>query len=171
MQVRKARREDLPEVMELIRRVVPLMQKSGNFQWDAEYPNIEVFERDIERDQLWVAVSGGKTAAIAAITTEQEPEYVNVGWDISEPAVVVHRLAVDPAFRGQGAAMDLMLQAELVAKQRDIRVLRVDTNTRNEATQRLFPKLGYVLAGETALGFRPALRFRCYEKRLSTETV
>jgi RimJ/RimL family protein N-acetyltransferase len=67
--------------------------------------------------------------------------------------------------------MDLMLQAELVAKQRDIRVLRVDTNTRNEATQRLFPKLGYVLAGETALGFRPALRFRCYEKRLSTETV
>ena len=60
------------------------MQESGNFQWDAEYPNIEVFERDIERDQLWVAVSGGQIAAIAAITTEQEPEYVNVGWDISE---------------------------------------------------------------------------------------
>jgi ribosomal protein S18 acetylase RimI-like enzyme len=60
----------------------------------------------------------------------------------SEP----HRLAVDPAFRGQGAATDSMLQAEVVAKQRNIRLLLVDTNTQNEATQRLFPNLGYVLA-------------------------
>ena len=32
--------------------------------------------------------------------------------------------------------------------------------------QRLFPKLGYELAGEIGLGFRPGLRFLCYEKRL-----
>jgi ribosomal protein S18 acetylase RimI-like enzyme len=171
MLVRNARPEDIPDVMELVRRVVPLMQQSGNFQWDAEYPNTEVFERDIERNQLWVAVSGAQIAAIAAITTDQEPEYVNVGWDISEVAVVVHRLAVDPAFRGQGAAKDLMLQAERVATQRGIRLLRVDTNTQNEATQRLFPQLGYLLAGETGFSFRPGLRFRCYEKRLSTETA
>ena len=143
--------------MELIRRVVPLMQKSGNFQWDAEYPNIEVFERDIERDQLWVATSGGQIAAIAAITTEQEPEYVNVGWDISEPAVVVHRLAVDPAFRGQGAATDLMLQAELVAKQRAIWLLRVDTNTQNEATQRLFPQAGICAGGRDRTQLPPGI--------------
>jgi RimJ/RimL family protein N-acetyltransferase len=50
--------------------------------------------------------------------------------------------------------------------ERGIGVLRVDTNTQNEATQRLFPKLGYELAGEIGLGFRPGLRFLCYEKRL-----
>jgi ribosomal protein S18 acetylase RimI-like enzyme len=70
-------------------------------------------------------------------------------------AVVVHRLAVDPAFRGKGVAASLMRQVEVVASAREIRVLRVDTNTQNEATQKLFPKLGYYLAGEIGLGFRP----------------
>jgi hypothetical protein len=59
-----------------------------------------------------------------------------------------------------------MQQAEKDAVERGIGVLRVETNTQNEATQRLFPKLGYVLAGEIGLGFRPGLRFLCYEKRL-----
>jgi hypothetical protein len=48
-----------------------------------------------------------------------------------------------------------MRQVEVVASAREIRVLRVDTNTQNEATQKLFPKLGYYLAGEIGLGFRP----------------
>jgi hypothetical protein len=42
----------------------------------------------------------------------------------------------------------------------------VDTNTQNEATQSLFPKLGYSLSGEIELQFRPGLRFRCYQKLL-----
>ena len=79
---------------------------------------------------------------------------------------VVHRLAVNPEFRGAGLAGALMNKAEEVAMERGISVLRVDTNTQNEATRRLFPKLGYVLAGEIGLGFRPGLRFLCYEKRL-----
>jgi ribosomal protein S18 acetylase RimI-like enzyme len=166
MQIRRARVEDVVAVMALVRRAVPLMRASGNLQWDDQYPNDEVFEKDVAQGQLWVAEIDGQIAGVAAITTGQEPEYAAVGWDINEAAIVVHRLAVDPAFRGKGIAAVLMLQAEVVAKERGIDVLRVDTNTQNEATQRLFPKLGYGLVGEISLGFRPGLRFRCYEKRL-----
>jgi GNAT superfamily N-acetyltransferase len=164
--VRLGKFEDVDAVMELVRRVVPLMRASGNLQWDDKYPNAAVFERDVELAQLWVAEIDGEIAGVAAITTDQEPEYARVGWDISEPAIVVHRVAVDPIFRGKGIAAALMLQAEAVARSRGIFVLRVDTNTQNEATQKLFPKLGYILAGETELGFRVGLRFLCYEKRL-----
>jgi GNAT superfamily N-acetyltransferase len=166
MQVRQGTSEDVPAVMALVRRVVPLMRASGNLQWDDQYPNAAVFERDVEKAQLWVAEIGAEIAGVAAITTDQEPEYANVGWDISEPAIVVHRVAVDPVFRSQGIAAALMLQAESVARSRGISVLRVDTNTQNAATQKLFPKLGYTLSGETELGFRVGLRFLCYEKRL-----
>lgn len=166
MTIRLATREDIPALMELLLQVVPLMRATGNLQWDASYPNADVFERDIELGQLWVAEIDGAVAAVAALTTDQEPEYAQVGWDIEEAAVVVHRLAVDPRFRGAGLAAALMKKAEEVALQRGISVLRVDTNTQNEATQRLFPKLGYVLAGEIGLGFRPGLSFFCYEKRL-----
>ncbi|WP_433971266.1 GNAT family N-acetyltransferase [Tunturiibacter lichenicola] len=168
MRIRLATENDLPALMELLRRVVPLMRAAGNLQWDQNYPNEAVFQRDIDLGQLWVAEVGTDIAAVAAVTMDQEPDYAQVGWDIEEPAIVVHRLAVDPAFRGLGAAGALMRKAEEVAAERDINVLRVDTNTQNEATQRLFPKLGYQLAGEISLAFRPGLRFLCYEKRLTT---
>lgn len=166
MQIRLATKDDLPSLMALVRRVVPLMRATGNLQWDDTYPNEAVFQRDIDLNQLWVAVVDGNIAAVAAVTMDQELDYIQVGWNIEEPAIVVHRLAVDPALRGQGAAGALMRKAEEVAVERSIRVLRVDTNTQNEATQRLFPKLGYVLAGEISLEYRPGLRFLCYEKRL-----
>jgi ribosomal protein S18 acetylase RimI-like enzyme len=166
MEIRVATGDDVPALLELVRRVVPLMRATGNLQWDESYPNEEVFRRDIELGQLWVAVIGGSVAGVAAITMDQEPEYAKVGWDVDEAAIVVHRLAVDPEFRGAGVAGALMQQAEVVAVEREVTALRVDTNTQNEATQRLFPKLGYVLAGEIGLSYRPGLRFLCYEKRL-----
>jgi ribosomal protein S18 acetylase RimI-like enzyme len=171
MRMRLAVGEDVPALMQLVRRVVPLMRATGNLQWDENYPDEAVFRRDIDLKQLWVCEIGGEIgseiAGLAAITMDQEPDYAQVGWDIDEAAIVVHRLAVDPSFRGAGVASGLMQKAEEVAVERGITILRVDTNTQNEATQRLFPKLGYVLAGEIGLQFRPGLRFFCYEKRLS----
>jgi ribosomal protein S18 acetylase RimI-like enzyme len=166
MRMRLAVEDDLPALMTLVRRVVPLMRATGNLQWDENYPDEPVFLRDIGMKQLWICEVGGEVAGIAAVTMDQEPDYAQVGWDIHEPAIVVHRLAVDPAFRSAGVASALMLKAEEEAVARGITVLRVDTNTNNEATQRLFPKLGYLLAGEIGLQFRPGLRFFCYEKRL-----
>ena len=168
MRIRLATKNDLPALMELLHRVVPLMRATGNLQWDHNYPTETVFQRDIDLGQLWVAEVDTDIAGVAAVTMDQEPDYAQVGWDIEEPAIVVHRLAVDPAFRGLGAAGTLMRKAEEVAAERAIAVLRVDTNTHNDATQRLFPKLGYQLAGEISLAFRPGLRFLCYEKRLTT---
>jgi ribosomal protein S18 acetylase RimI-like enzyme len=166
MIVRLATLEDIPSIMALVGEVVPLMRASGNLQWDDTYPNPSVFARDIALQQLWVLEEDAHIAGIAAITTDQEPEYANVGWDTAESAIVVHRLAVDPAFRGKGVADTLMRHAEAVARLRGIATLRVDTNSENAATQKLFPKLGYTLSGETGFSFRPGLRFLCYEKRL-----
>jgi ribosomal protein S18 acetylase RimI-like enzyme len=166
MRMRLAVHEDLPALMRLVRRVVPLMRATGNLQWDENYPDEAVFRRDIDMKQLWIGEIGTEIAGVAALTMNQEPDYAQVGWDINESAIVVHRLAVDPAFRGAGVASALMAKAEEIAVNRGIPVLRVDTNTQNEATQRLFPKLGYQLAGEIGLEFRPGLRFFCYEKRL-----
>ena len=108
----------------------------------------------------------GQVAGITAITTEQEAEYAKVGWDITEAAIVTHRLAVSPRYRGLGIAAALLQQAENEAQSRGIKTLRIDTNTSNQATQKLFPKLGYIYAGEIDLDFRPGLRFYCYEKQL-----
>ncbi len=166
MTIRLATLTDIPSIMQLIAEVVPAMNALGNFQWDSSYPNAQVFENDIALKQLWVADVEGVIAGVAAITTDQEPEYAHVGWDITETAIVTHRLAVSEKYRGRGIAAALLMQAEQEAINRGINLLRIDTNITNQATQKLFPKLGYRFAGEIGLGFRPNLRFYCYEKAI-----
>ena len=164
---RRAISNDIPNILALVRRVVPLMQASGNFQWSVDYPNEAVFATDIAQNHLWVAELDGAIAGIAALTQDQDEEYAQADWDVAESALVTHRLAVDPAAQGRGVAVALMQEAESQAVAQGLKILRVDTNSENTATQRLFPKLGYRFAGEITLAFRPGLRFFCYEKRLA----
>ena len=168
MIIRLAKLSDVAAIMQIIVGIVPAMRAAGNYQWDDIYPNSAAFEEDIALDQLWVAEFDGEIAGVAAITTDQYPEYASVGMDINETAIVVHRLAVGTQYRGKGIAAALMQQAETEALRRGIKTLRIDTNTANEATQKLFPKMGYVFAGEMGLSFRAGLRFYCYEKRLDS---
>ena len=165
--LRRATVADLPAILHLLGEVVPLMNAGGNYQWTSEYPNETVFRQDIAHNHLWVAEAAGQLLGFAALTLNaQDPEYADADWDAAEPAIVTHRLAVAPAARGRGVAAALLAQAETLAREQGWRSLRVDTNSENAATQRLFPQLGYRFAGEIALAFRPGLRFFCYEKRL-----
>lgn len=164
MLIRLAKKTDIPAIMQLIDQVVPAMIALGNFQWDTTYPNAQVFENDINLNQLWLAEIDDTIAGVTAITTDQYPEYARVGWDITQTAIVTHRLAVSANYRGKGVAAALLQQAEQVAINRGINILRIDTNIANAATQKLFPKMGYSFAGEIGLNFRPNLRFYCYEK-------
>ena len=165
--VRRATLADLPAILSLVQAVVPLMNAAGNYQWTSEYPNATVFQKDIAQHNLWVAELAGELAGVAALTQDQDAEYADADWDATEPALVTHRLAVALGSRGHGVAQALLLQAEHEARVLGLRTLRVDTNSENAATQRLFPKLGYRFAGEIKLAFRPGLRFFCYEKRLA----
>lgn len=167
MNIRRAILSDIPAIMAVVKQVVPLMRAQGNLQWDDVYPNPGVFTEDIALNQLWVAELEGDVAGAIAITTEQYPEYAQVGFDINDPAIVTHRLVVSPQHRGQGIAEALLMEAEHEAGRRGIPRLRIDTNMENRAAQKLFLKLGYLLAGEITLQFRPGMRFVCMEKKLS----
>ncbi|WP_244317565.1 GNAT family N-acetyltransferase [Mucilaginibacter rubeus] len=169
MIIRLATLNDIPQILAFVADAIPGMKAAGNFQWDDDYPNKQVFTRDINLNLLWVAEVTGAIAGVAAITTDQDAEYAQAGLDIDEAAIVTHRLAVNINYRSRGVATALLKQAEHEAIQRGINILRIDTNIANHATQKLFPKMGYVLAGEISLDIRPGLRFLCYEKRLNNK--
>lgn len=168
MIIRKATLNDIDPIMQLIAQVLPIMQATGNLQWDDTYPNAEVYTSDVQFGQLWVAdIDGAVAGVIAIIVNQQEPEYAQVpGWDINEPAIVAHRLAVSPHMQGKGIAAALLHQCEVVAIENNISLIRLDTNTVNRPMQNLFLKLGYNLGGEITLSKRPSLSFMAFEKRL-----
>jgi GNAT superfamily N-acetyltransferase len=168
MIIRQAVTADIPLIMELITKVLPMMQATGNLQWDDTYPNAEAFTADVAHDQLWVAdIEGAIAGVIAVVINQQEPEYAQVpGWDITVPCIVAHRLAVDPQMQGKGIAAALLQQCEVVGLNHGINLIRLDTNTVNRPMQNLFLKLGYNLGGEIILNKRPNLRFMAFEKHL-----
>jgi N-acetylglutamate synthase-like GNAT family acetyltransferase len=169
MTIRQATLADIQPIMQLITKVLPMMQATGNLQWDDTYPNAEAFTADVAQSQLWVAdIDGTIAGVIAVVVNQQEPEYAQVpGWDITEPCIVAHRLAVDPEMQGKGIAATLLQQCEVVAREKHIDLIRLDTNTVNRPMQNLFLKLGYSLGGEILLNKRPNLRFMAFEKRLT----
>jgi len=167
MIIRLATLQDIEPITQLVAQVLPIMQATGNLQWDNTYPNTEVFTSDVQNGQLWVADLNGEIAGVIAIVNAQEPEYAQVpGWDITEPAVVAHRLAVSPHHQGKGIAAALLRQCEEVARQQQVSLIRLDTNTVNRPMQNLFLKLGYNLGGEITLNKKPGLRFMAFEMRL-----
>ena len=166
MRTRLATYGDIPQVVQIASKVVPLMQAEGNFQWDVSYPCYEHFRADVLEGQLWVAVDNlDKIIGFAALTTSQPPEYADSGCDISLPAVVPHRLAVDPAFRRCGAAQLFFTRCEQLALEKGFSYVRVDTNTANIPMQQAILKAGYELKGEISLAVKAgSLRFVCFEK-------
>jgi GNAT superfamily N-acetyltransferase len=165
VKLRKATVDDLSAVVAICNEAKRLLNEEGNFQWDVKYPLPSDFEKDIQNNELWVADINGAVAGFAALTTDQPIEYTTVGWDVTEPAIVPHRVATDPAHRGKSIAAKFMQMAEYLAREAGYKSVRVDTNKINMPMQKMFAKLEYRYVGELSFNSKPPdMRFVCYEK-------
>jgi GNAT superfamily N-acetyltransferase len=169
VELRLADSRDLPYILDIVKTVVPIMQANGNPQWDESYPKAEHFHEDIRLGQLWVAVDDADVVvAVGALTTDQPDDYAAAGCDLSKSAIVPHRMAVSPSHQGCGIAHMLLHKSELLARERGIEFVRIDTNSCNEVMQRVISKAGFTFLKEITLADSPECgRFMCYEKRLS----
>ena len=163
--IRPANASDIDRVIEIVNLVVPIMHSVGNHQWDDKYPQRQNFGIDLSNGDLWVADDDGIVAGVAALTKDQSPEYADCGWDLSEGAIVPHRLAVHPHHQGKGIARLFLQKAEELAKNAGFQYVRIDTNKLNTNMQRLLSKEQFVFSGEIALLTKPPdMRFLCYQK-------
>ncbi|MEG1857981.1 MAG: GNAT family N-acetyltransferase, partial [Pseudoflavonifractor sp.] len=102
-EIRLARPEDLDAIWSLVTRAVRDMQRRGNPQWDEFYPTRTHYVGDQACGELYVCTDdGGRILGAVCINTDQAPEYASLPWTIPGPAVVLHRMAVDPAAQCRG---------------------------------------------------------------------
>jgi GNAT superfamily N-acetyltransferase len=174
--LRKATENDVPSILAITAEVVSLMNNEGNFQWNSEYPLKGDFLQDIKDDVLWVATivnANGEFEVLgyAALTKDQPQEYEDCGLNISEIAIVPHRVAVSHRSHNQGIAKAFLVKAEEVARESDLNRIRIDTNMINLRMQRVCEKLEYILKGEISFKHKPEIygkmKFKVYEKILS----
>ena len=166
MKIRYAKTEDLDKIMKIVKETVKEMNENGNFQWDETYPNREVFLNDIKEEALYAVVNGNdEVIGIGAANFESFEEYDDLEWKSGKDDYVIHRLAVDNAYRSTGAAALLMENIENEIMKKGKYFMRTDTNSKNIKAQKFFEKTGYKFVGEIKV---PRLRdtFFCYEKKL-----
>ncbi len=165
IKVRPACRAELDQIWVLVGRAVTHMNQLGNPQWGADYPTREYYAGDIDRGELYAAVADGQLAGVACINTDESPEYDPLPWTTCRPAMVIHRMAIDPAFQRRGVGSALFTFAEGEARRRGISAMRIDTYSLNDRMQALIGKMGFTKVGEIHLHGRP-LTYPCFEKDL-----
>lgn len=164
MKIRRALEADLPAIMSIVERVVPIMQSSGNPQWSELYPNLDIFRSDIEEQTLFVGEIDNKIAGVVVYNEEQPEEYFNdiEGWDRDTKVLVIHRMAVDPDFHRKGVANQFYKYAAVHGRYNGYKVIRADTNSKNTPVNSLFKKMDYRYKG--VVYFRGIeAPFNCYE--------
>jgi len=164
IQILNAVYEDLSKVHELTQKCARHMIDNGIFQWDLQYPSLEVLKQDIKLKQLWKFVENNEIQGIIVITEIEDEEYKQVKWLSSDYRnIYIHRLAVLPEYQGMGYAQKLMDYAENYAKSHEYKSIRLDTFSKNPRNQRFYEQRNYKRLGSVYFPNQSIHPFYCYE--------
>ena len=141
------------------------MNEHGITQWNDQYPPLEVFSSDIEKDTLYIMKDDGKIIGIIVLSAEQDEEYEPVDWtDKDGKFLIVHRLAVHPSWQRKGVAEKLMDSAEQFAKENRFTSIRIDTFSSNPRMLALIQKRQYERKPGEIFFPENQEPYYCYEK-------
>tara|TARA_Y100000991_G_scaffold72618_1_gene54634 strand:- start:174 stop:671 length:498 start_codon:yes stop_codon:yes gene_type:complete len=162
--IRKAKINELDEIMNMYASCVDGMQKANIDQWDSTYPNRKIISEDIRNKSFYIFLINDKIIGGINIDKIQDKTYLDIEWkDKSNKFLVVHRLAVRQEFWKKGIGNKLMIFAESLVKEKKLNSIRLDTYSSNPIAINFYLNLGYIKKGEIFL--KPNKNeYYCFEK-------
>ena len=164
MMIRKAKINELDEIMNMYTSCVDGMQKANIDQWDSTYPNRKIISEDIRNKSFYIFLINDKIIGGINIDKIQDKTYLDIKWkDKGNKFLVVHRLAVRQEFWKKGIGNKLMIFAESLVKEKKLNSIRLDTYSSNPIAINFYLNLGYIKKGEIFL--KPNKNeYYCFEK-------
>ena len=166
--IRKANKNDLSSILNIVEEAKTIMKQDNNNQWDEHYPLEEHFEEDIEKDTLFVLEENSIIYAFIVVDQQQSEWYDELEWPIDRKgAYVIQRLAGSSEYKD--TATQLFDFAVNLALDHNIHVLLTDTFALNKRAQGLFTKFGFSKVGEAKIDYHPFNKgepFYAYYKNL-----
>ena len=163
--IRIAKLIEIEEITTITRACANKMASEGIFQWNNFYPNKEAFQKDIERNELFVLLAENTIIGCIVISSEKDSEYSEVDWLTKDSNhYYIHRLAINPDFQKMGYAKKLMDFAEKLARKNKITSIRLDTFSKNSRNQKFYEARGYTRLGNIFFPKQSEQPFYCYEK-------
>lgn len=159
-----AKISQIPEILTMTNACRIAMEANGIYQWTTEYPSQKAFEKDIDRNELYVLLEDNAIIGCIVVSLLMDDEYKNVAWltpnDIN---YYIHRLAVHPKYQGKGCAQRLMDFGENFARENNALSVRLDTFSQNKRNQKFYEQRGYAKLGNIFFPNQSEHPFHCYE--------
>ena len=164
MKIRIAKKSDLGNIMRMYNSCVNGMIKNGIDQWDESYPNREIISEDINSKTYYILDIQEQVVGGINIDNNQDPTYLDINWrDNSNAFLVVHRLAVKEEFWNKKIGKSLMLFAEKLVIEKQLKSIRLDTYSGNPKAMEFYLQLGYTELG--TINLKPNKNeYYCFEK-------
>lgn len=162
----QARPEHVPTVRELLLACTKELRRRGIEQWDEIYPDLDAVQDEVAAGNVYVALEGPSCVASMTLDASPDAAYDDVAWLGSGPALIMHRLCVDPAHQGRGIGRMMLAFAEELATSRGYASLRLDVYSGNQIAVRVYERSGFTTTGKVYFPRRDR-PFYCMEKLLS----
>ena len=167
MIIRKGKKNELDDIMQVYKSCVSGMIALGIDQWDESYPNREIIEQDLEIGDYYVGLIDNEIVAGIKIDSVQDSTYLTVDWaDKTNNFMVVHRLCSKTKVWNQGVGKKMMEFAESLAKKSNCVSIRLDTYINNPRAIKFYKRLGYNQLGHIHLKADKDIYY-CFEKVLT----
>jgi ribosomal protein S18 acetylase RimI-like enzyme len=167
MNIRLAKERDLKRVVSITNACAVHMISKKIFQWDENYPNIEIFKDDVKNKSLFVIEDNELIMGCICISLQIDDVYKDVKWlTPNSNNVYLHRLAIHPNFQGQGLALKLMEYAEDFTIKNGCISIRLDTFSGNPKNNKFYTLQGYTKLEKIFYRNQSDMPFHCFEKIL-----
>lgn len=150
MEFRKSKIEDIPMMMEIIKQAQNYFKSKDIDQWQDGYPNEENLREDIIQGESYVMLLDDKIVATAAISFRGESTYNEIyrgNWLSDREYAVVHRVAVNDDYKGQGLSHKIIEFSQKKCKELGYSSIKIDTHKDNFVMRSLLEKNGFKYCG------------------------
>ena len=144
MDIRHAKPEDMPRLLELYARARQFMHTSGNpNQWTGGYPSEQVLEADMRAGNLYAAEVDGTIEGGFAFIGGEDPtyRYIDGRWINDAPYHTIHRITTSGRVKGLSAQIFAWCARQAGGS------LRADTHEDNAPMRHVLEKFGFVYCG------------------------
>ncbi|MDO5089243.1 MAG: GNAT family N-acetyltransferase, partial [Leptotrichiaceae bacterium] len=124
MLFRKAEKNNLKNIMEIIENAKEEMGKMGIDQWQDGYPDEKIINEDIKKGESYIYEKNGEIVGTVVISFREEKDYDKIeggNWlTTNSKYCVVHRIAVNGKYKKHNIATEILKNAEKICVENNI---------------------------------------------------
>lgn len=160
-----------PRVREFYYSLIDAM-KDAEYKpgWEKDiYPTQEFLLDSIRRGELYIGeLEDGSIASCMVVNHSYNDGYHSVTWTVDADdtqLLVIHALGVHPLYAGKGFAKQMVQKVIDVAREKNIKTIRLDVLGGNLPAEKAYTSMGFVYRGATKMFYEDTgwTEFRLFE--------